>query len=1067
MNPFCRKDILFYRKLISAVLVVTFSLSMVVSPSGAQLLPNLPAPGQAIWLTAGFKPPVLRGMTVHPENPLLFDFIVDRGQDKINNDLLKIESTKLIKYFLASMTIPNKDAWVNLSPYEKDRIIPDALGQTEMGRQMLEQDYVLKQLSSLLTNPNKELGQKFWKEVKARAQKQFGTTDIPLNTFNKVWIMPDGATVVEKDGFAYITESKLKVMLDEDYQALNSQKAVGLDAGAPATAIAKLSTVVFREMILPKLVEEVNTGKNFAQTRQVYQSVILAAWYKKALKDSLLGRIYADKSKIEGVESDVKDIKQKVYEQYLDAFKKGAYNVIKEEDSLNGEYPIPRKYFSGGENFINPRVQYVSASSAVDDVLRTVAASSPTERIILTVAATEAAEQPVQAAGAEKAKRVSAASPSIELEEAGDIATILRRSARMADIKNAKGKDAKPDPIKAGSWNPAEHETMSGPVPMQFTAADISPLPFVESNIEPGIREEIARAFTLNLNQRSWMLASDLIEKHHLEQDVSRRLEEKINLAHDYFHNIRIVEWETLNAQQKQNRFLSNDHPIVRELQGYVNQMTDSGLPPVRLYIAVDGAEPSAFHVGHAIVINLALISRLDTIDEIVSVLGHETRHHEIMYETNQLDAPADLFNLGQFSAERIEEYLADQSTPSKLNKLGFKPMALFSALGKIVDTRSIQGTTHGDLSTRLLALIFNQSRIDVEAQGTHVTRRDNTPIPDGWRRASYPAGRTQPEVADEMYRDFESALRHLPLDLISDILVEVLLSLRPRQNEKKLRKIFALVKRMESDVTEEGQRRNWTPQQMDKVLFGLMMSGSGPRGADTWVTIYGLAREINTGPEEILKLKDKLKAMALHFQSALLADETFQIDGKSEIKVLGERSIPESAASWGVQMVISYPNDFVQESVGSAKEYFDRIAPYLSILGKSFPDESRKPFQQALFFGWAYFIGQHGNTAEVFTNQAVPFFRDLLAAFPAELYEEDFNLYMQPVLRKIANQLSDFKLKTDGGNLIEFFANSFELPASQIRNLLFGVTTTDIYERFAMLAQDRDEDALIALING
>lgn len=356
MNLLYRKQSLFYlfRKAVSAFLVVSFGLSMAVAPvtpSRAQLLPNLPAPGQMLWLSSGFLPPVLRGMTVHSENPLLFDFIVDRGQDKINNDLLKDESTKLIKYFLTAMTIPDKDAWVNLSPYEKDRIIPDALGQTEMGRQMLEQDYILKQLSSSLTNPDKELGQKFWGEVKARAQKQFGNTEVPLSTFNKVWIVPDGATVVEKQGFAYIAESRLKVMLDEDYLALSKLPPTpSLDkegaGGVVTNSVSKLSTDVFRELILPQLNKELNEGKNFAPTRQVYQSVILAAWYKKALKDSLLGRIYADKSKVEGVESDVKDIKQKVYDQYLDAFKKGAYNVIK-EDSADSE-AIPRKYFSGG-----------------------------------------------------------------------------------------------------------------------------------------------------------------------------------------------------------------------------------------------------------------------------------------------------------------------------------------------------------------------------------------------------------------------------------------------------------------------------------------------------------------------------------------------------------------------------------------------------------------------------------------------------------------------------------------------------------------------------------------------
>jgi ABC-type sulfate/molybdate transport systems ATPase subunit len=65
------------------------------------------------------------------------------------------ESSKLIKYFLASLTIPEKDLWVNLShPYEKDRMIARKnLGQTEMGRDMLAQDYILKQLTASLIYP--------------------------------------------------------------------------------------------------------------------------------------------------------------------------------------------------------------------------------------------------------------------------------------------------------------------------------------------------------------------------------------------------------------------------------------------------------------------------------------------------------------------------------------------------------------------------------------------------------------------------------------------------------------------------------------------------------------------------------------------------------------------------------------------------------------------------------------------------------------------------------------------------------------------------------------------------
>ncbi len=361
--PIYSKHILFYNKALRVVLVLCFILFNVVEPVVAQIIS-----GQSFGLTSSFDPPVLKGMTVHAENPLLFDFIVDRGQDKINGDLLKDESTKLIKYFLTSMTIPDKDAWVNLSPYEKDRIIPDALGQTEMGKVMLEQDYVLKQLAASLTNPETELGKRYWDEVNKRNIAVGNGRDRSLQ--NKVWIVPDGATVVEKDGFAYITESKLTVMLDEDYQAVGPYCNTPLQKNTGSSAVV-ISTAVFRQMILPKLVEEVNMGKNFAATRQVYQSVILAAWYKRALKDSLLGKVYMDKSKVVGVETDVKDIKQRVYEQYLEGFKKGAYNIIKEENGVDGEL-IPRKYFSGGQKMGKAEVELnvISSSSVTADVLK-------------------------------------------------------------------------------------------------------------------------------------------------------------------------------------------------------------------------------------------------------------------------------------------------------------------------------------------------------------------------------------------------------------------------------------------------------------------------------------------------------------------------------------------------------------------------------------------------------------------------------------------------------------------------------------------------------------------------
>ncbi len=310
----------------------------------------LPAPGVRVNLSPEFNPPILKGIKVHPDNPFRFDFILDKGDSQLSNDVLKDESSKLIRYFLVSLTIPEKDLWVNLSPYEKNRIVPESFGRTEMGRDLLAEDYMLKQITASLIYPEGETGKKFWKRIYAEASKKFGTTNIPVNTFNKVWIVPEKAVVYEnaKAGTAYVVESKLKVMLEQDYLSLQKHEGI-LSAAAKVKDTNQLGSQIVREIVIPELTKEVNEGKSFAQLRQVYNSLILATWYKKKIKDSILEQVYADKNKTAGVQyaSSVNDV-EAIYQRYLQAFKKGAYNYIKEEINPVTQETVPRKYFSGG-----------------------------------------------------------------------------------------------------------------------------------------------------------------------------------------------------------------------------------------------------------------------------------------------------------------------------------------------------------------------------------------------------------------------------------------------------------------------------------------------------------------------------------------------------------------------------------------------------------------------------------------------------------------------------------------------------------------------------------------------
>lgn len=342
------------RKFFSSLLAAIFSISFALpAPVYAQYVSNLPKPGEMVTLSAKFEPTVLKGITLNPANPLQFDFIVDRGEDLLDGESLKAETERLLKYFLTAMTIPDDESWVNLSPYEGERIIPDMLATTEMGKQMLEQDYLLKQLSASLTNPETELGQKFWQRVYQRAYEQYGTTDVPITTFNKVWVVPDKAVLMEQDGYVYVGQTHLKVMLDQDYVSVKANlknEKFGTDRidEQKVEGLNSLSSAIVKEVIIPELEREVNEGKNFTAIRQMYHSIILAVWYKQNLKESLLGRVYVNKNKIKGVDTAEKDLKEKVYRQYLEAFRKGVYNLIKEDYDVATKAIEPRKYFSGG-----------------------------------------------------------------------------------------------------------------------------------------------------------------------------------------------------------------------------------------------------------------------------------------------------------------------------------------------------------------------------------------------------------------------------------------------------------------------------------------------------------------------------------------------------------------------------------------------------------------------------------------------------------------------------------------------------------------------------------------------
>ncbi|MCP4653412.1 MAG: hypothetical protein GY858_08545 [Candidatus Omnitrophica bacterium] len=290
-------------------------------------------------LSENYSFPVLKGLRLDYENPLHIEFIIDTGsKEKISEK----DAKRLINYFLAGLTMAEKDIWVNLSPYEQNRILPDELSATDLGRDLLSQDYILKQLSASITCPDSQAGKNYWDKIYQDLTDTLGTTKVSINTFNKIWITPYTAEVYEHENVALINDAQLKAVLEEDFLA--RKNATGIDR---TDEVDEITSNALRQVILPKINNEINQGKNFATLRQIYHSMVLATWFKKKFQDSFY-KHFINQAKVDGIAISDKEIKQKVYNLYVEAFEGKLYDYIKKEVDPATNRRIKRRYFSGG-----------------------------------------------------------------------------------------------------------------------------------------------------------------------------------------------------------------------------------------------------------------------------------------------------------------------------------------------------------------------------------------------------------------------------------------------------------------------------------------------------------------------------------------------------------------------------------------------------------------------------------------------------------------------------------------------------------------------------------------------
>jgi hypothetical protein len=186
--------------------------------------------------------------------------------------------------FYSLLTIPDRDLWVNLHPAEPDRIISASLGQTDVGRIMLQADFQLKKDAGLLMR----------REPFASAERELVRSSVlrrtGLSNTEMRWGSTGRVEISSGSGRVFARQSKTGIFIEGVIlDVVFEQKAlrVSINRGGEWVEceigpdewkeFVRLTQVFVR----PLLIQRVNQAPEYESLRQIFSARVLADWYKR------------------------------------------------------------------------------------------------------------------------------------------------------------------------------------------------------------------------------------------------------------------------------------------------------------------------------------------------------------------------------------------------------------------------------------------------------------------------------------------------------------------------------------------------------------------------------------------------------------------------------------------------------------------------------------------------------------------------------------------------------------------------------------------------------------------
>lgn len=291
-----------------------------------------------------FRPLQLRYFSYDTFNDS-FRILMDKGDSKgLSDKQVKEQSKELMKYFLVGVSLSDDNFWVNLRPDSESQVISQELAKTDVGKILLEADLQLKKDLAKFTSPQTPEGKAYWTRLYEKANQIFGSENISIPTLTRPWIIPGEVIIRQTADSAYVYKASLKVVLEQDHLKNSAEYNF---SDPRLKELNEYSSQIIREEILPKLTQEVNSAKRYASLRQVFNSLILARWFKAkfAGQDGAYPNLI-NTGNLKGLTSNDTWSKTTYFNEYKNSFAQGEYNIKEQVNTITG--PVIRTYFSGG-----------------------------------------------------------------------------------------------------------------------------------------------------------------------------------------------------------------------------------------------------------------------------------------------------------------------------------------------------------------------------------------------------------------------------------------------------------------------------------------------------------------------------------------------------------------------------------------------------------------------------------------------------------------------------------------------------------------------------------------------